>query len=60
MLEVTRVAVGGDGLARDDDGRVVFVTGGLPGELVRTEIVEERRDYLRARATEIVEPAGGH
>jgi 23S rRNA (uracil1939-C5)-methyltransferase len=57
MLRVTRVAVGGDGIARDDDGRVVFVAGGLPGELVRTEVVEEHRDYLRAAAVEIVEPA---
>jgi 23S rRNA (uracil1939-C5)-methyltransferase len=57
MLRVTRVAVGGDGIARDSDGRVVFVAGGLPGELVRTEVVEEHRDYLRATALEIVEPA---
>jgi 23S rRNA (uracil1939-C5)-methyltransferase len=57
MIRVTRVAVGGDGLARDDDGRVVFVAGGLPGELVRTAVVEERRDYVRAAAVEIVEPA---
>jgi 23S rRNA (uracil1939-C5)-methyltransferase len=57
MIRVTRVAVGGDGLARDDDGRVVFVTGGLPGELVRTAVVEERRDYVRATAVEILEPA---
>jgi 23S rRNA (uracil1939-C5)-methyltransferase len=57
MIRVTRVAVGGDGLARDDHGRVVLVTGGLPGELVRTDVVEERRDYVRATAVEIIEPA---
>jgi 23S rRNA (uracil1939-C5)-methyltransferase len=57
MIRVTRVAVGGDGLARGDDGRVVFVTGGLPGELVQTAVVEEKRDFIRARAVEILEPA---
>src|SRR5581483_10018647 len=31
-LVTTGVAAGGDGLAREDDGRVVFVPGALPGE----------------------------
>ena len=39
-LRVTGVAVGGEGVARETSGRVVFVAGGLPGELVVAEVVE--------------------
>jgi predicted RNA-binding protein with TRAM domain len=35
----TAMAAGGDALARLPDGRVVFVTGALPGEVVRDRIV---------------------
>ena len=44
------MAAGGDAIARDPSGRVVFVTGALPGERVRVEVVAERRDYARAVA----------
>lgn len=47
-LEVTAVVAGGDGLARDADGRVTFVAGGLPGERVLAEVVERKRDFARA------------
>ncbi|HEY8547220.1 MAG TPA: TRAM domain-containing protein, partial [Acidimicrobiales bacterium] len=56
-LAITDVAVGGDGLARDAEGRVVLVRGALPGETVRAELVAERRDHARAVAVEIVDPA---
>lgn len=47
------MAVGGDGVARGDDGKVVFVTGALPGERVDAEITEQRADFDRAVATTI-------
>ena len=50
-LEVTGVAAGGDGIARQEDGRIVFVEGGLPGELVDVEIVESRKDFAKGVAT---------
>jgi len=52
-LDTTGVAAGGDALARDDDGRVVFVAGALPGENVVAEVREEKRDFLRAVAVEV-------
>lgn len=52
-LRIDSVVAGGAGLARDEGGRVVFVDGALPGEEVDVEIVEERRDYARARIQEI-------
>ncbi len=48
-------AAGGDTLGRLPDGRVVFCEGGLPGETVRIEVVQERRDYARARVLAIEE-----
>ena len=56
-LAPTAMTAGGDALARDDDGRVVFVHGALPGERVVARVVESRRDYGRAVAVEIVEPS---
>ena len=51
------MAAGGDAIARDPGGRVIFVTGALPGERVRVELVDERRDYARAHTIEVVEPS---
>lgn len=56
-LRPTAVVAGGDALARDDDGRVVLVSGALPGELVLAETVSERRDLARARTTAVLEAA---
>lgn len=56
-LDVTSIAVGGDGVAREPSGRVVFVAGGLPGERVRAEVVDERRAHARAVVTEVLTPS---
>lgn len=56
-LHVTGVAVGGDGVARDAEGRVVLVEGALPGETVTAEVTSERKGFARAVAAEVVEPA---
>lgn len=56
-LEVTRIVAGGDGFAHDDSGRVVFVPGALPGEQVRVEVHDQRRDFARARLIEVVRPS---
>ncbi|MHB1486323.1 MAG: class I SAM-dependent RNA methyltransferase [Acidimicrobiales bacterium] len=53
-LAITAVAAGGDGIARDEGGRVVFVEGALPGEAVRAAITEEKSGYARARLIEVV------
>jgi len=54
-LRVERVVAGGDGLARGEDGRVVFVAGALPGERVVAQIEQQRRDFSRAAAVEVLE-----
>src|SRR5258708_22525211 len=54
-LAPTGVAAGGDAIARGDDGRIVFVTGALPGERVRVELVEQRHDFARGRVVDVLE-----
>ena len=55
-VELTDLAYGGDAVGRYE-GRVLFVPGGIPGERVRVEIVEERRGHARANLLEILRPS---
>lgn len=57
QLRATGIAAGGDAVARGDDGKVTFVTGALPGELVDAEVVDDRKDFRRAVAVAIHEPS---
>lgn len=56
-VTIERLVAGGDGLGRLADGRVVFVDGGLPGEVVQAEIVESRSDFARARIATLESPS---
>ncbi len=56
-LLVDKVVAGGDGLGRADDGRIVMVAGGLPGERVRATLVKVKRDVGFARVEEILTPS---
>lgn len=56
-LEPTAMVAGGAALARDGDGRVVFVEGALPGERVRARIVDARRDFARAVTVAVLDPS---
>jgi 23S rRNA (uracil1939-C5)-methyltransferase len=55
-VELTDLAYGGDAVGRYE-GRVLFVPGGIPGERVRVEVVEERRGHARAALLEILRAA---
>ncbi len=55
VVRVENPANGGDAVGRVD-GRVVFVRGAIPGELVRARITEDRHaGYRRAETTEVLE-----
>lgn len=47
------IAQGGDGVGRWQ-GRVVFATGGLPGEHVRVYLTEQRPSFARGYVTDIM------
>jgi 23S rRNA (uracil1939-C5)-methyltransferase len=57
VIDITTVAAGGDGLGRDDAGRVVFVPGALPGESVAVEVLRQKRDFSHARLVEVLRPS---
>ncbi len=52
---ISRMGYGGDGIGRLPDGRAVFVPFVLPGERVRAQPVETRRNFIRARLLEVLE-----
>jgi 23S rRNA (uracil1939-C5)-methyltransferase len=56
-FQAERLVAGGDALAREASGRVVFLQGALPGEIVRARVTAEWRDYARAVVEEVVEPS---
>lgn len=55
-LELADLAYGGDAVGRYQ-GRAVFVSGGLPGELVRARLTRERSNYARATLAEVLRPS---
>jgi 23S rRNA (uracil1939-C5)-methyltransferase len=54
-LRVTAVAVGGEGVARQVSGRVVFVAGALPGERVVADVVAEHPRHAHAVTVDVLE-----
>jgi 23S rRNA (uracil1939-C5)-methyltransferase len=55
-LEVTSLAQGGRGVARSN-GFVVFVSGALPGDLVRARLTKSKRSYAEATVVERLRPS---
>jgi len=56
-LRVTGLASSGDGVGRLSDGRVVFVDGGVPGDLVELVDLTARKRLARARVGRLIEPS---
>lgn len=59
VVEIESLSSGGDGVAHLPDGRVVFVAGGVPGDRVSLELVDERKRFVRARIAELLESGVG-
>ncbi|MEO6954140.1 MAG: TRAM domain-containing protein [Polyangia bacterium] len=55
-LRIESLGKGGDSVGRADDGRVVFVDGGVPGDLVLVELTEQKARYCRGTVTAVLEP----
>jgi len=51
------MAAGGEAVAREPGGRVVFVEGALPGEMVDAMVYDERASYARATVIEVIQPS---
>lgn len=56
-LRIGEPAHGGACVARDEQGRVVFVRHALPGELVRARLTSVRKNLAWADAVEVLDPS---
>jgi 23S rRNA (uracil1939-C5)-methyltransferase len=55
-VRTERMATGGEAVARLADGRVVFVHGAVPAEVVRVQLISSKKRWARADLVEVVEP----
>ncbi|MBZ8177922.1 TRAM domain-containing protein [Corynebacterium sp. 3HC-13] len=53
-LSITRMAHGGEGIALLD-GRVVFVRGAYPGDVLKAEITRVKKNFARAEIREVIQ-----
>ncbi|HSM08176.1 MAG TPA: TRAM domain-containing protein [Gemmatimonadota bacterium] len=56
-LQIDAIAAGGDGVGRDDAGRVTFVPLTAPGDRVRAEITTAKARWARGRMLELLTAA---
>lgn len=57
-LKIESIGFEGISIARDD-GKVYFVKGGIPGDLVHTRLKKKRKNYTEAVIEEVLEPGDG-
>jgi 23S rRNA (uracil1939-C5)-methyltransferase len=53
-LTLEKLTYGGDAMGRLPDGRAVFVPFGLPGEQVRVELTEDKKNFARGKLLEML------
>jgi 23S rRNA (uracil1939-C5)-methyltransferase len=58
ILEVSALDAGGRGVARDPQGKVVFIEGALPGETVEAQRIRSRRSYDLMRTSAVLHASG--
>lgn len=56
-LHIDRIAHGGAGIGIDTDGRVVFVPGAIPGDIVTARVTKAKKRWAQAALGEVVEPS---
>ncbi len=56
-VRIDTLAYGGDGVGHLADGRVVFVPGTCPGDVLEARDIEDHGRWTRARAFDLVEPS---
>ena len=55
-IGIERMAHGPEGVGRLASGKVAFVAGAAPGDVVRAEVVEDKGGFVRTRLVEVAEP----
>ncbi|HLR29634.1 MAG TPA: 23S rRNA (uracil(1939)-C(5))-methyltransferase RlmD [Paenalcaligenes sp.] len=55
VLTIESLDLSAQGIAHDDEGKVVFVEGALPGEEVQVEVTRRQKNYNKARVVEVMQ-----
>ncbi|MGH7889041.1 MAG: TRAM domain-containing protein, partial [Thermodesulfobacteriota bacterium] len=55
-IKIESLAFGGAGIGRNE-GKVVFVRGGLPGDILKVRITKDKGKYAEAEIEDIVRPS---
>jgi 23S rRNA (uracil1939-C5)-methyltransferase len=53
-IALEKLTYGGEAMGRLPDGRAVFVPFGLPGEQVRVELTEDKKNFARGKLLEVL------
>ncbi len=53
-LTIDSLAAGGDGVGRDEEGRVTFVPLAVPGDEVLVELLQDRKQFARGKIVELL------
>ncbi len=53
-ITLEKLTYGGEAMGRLPDGRAIFVPFGLPGEQVRVELTEDKKNFTRGKLLEIL------
>lgn len=56
-LSIERMGYGADAIAHTEEGKTVFVSGGIPGDVVRATVTSDGSSFARARVDEVVTPS---
>ncbi len=54
---IDSLAHDGKGIAHNDEGKVVFISGALPGEVVRYKMTGRRRSFDSGEVVEVISPS---
>ncbi|MCA9345960.1 class I SAM-dependent RNA methyltransferase [Candidatus Saccharibacteria bacterium] len=53
-VKVDKLVHGGQGIAEAQDGRKIFLWGGLPGEIVNVRVTKKKRSYFEGIVTDVI------
>ena len=55
-LRIERLSYSADSIAHLENGKVCFVAGGCPGDLVEAHINQEKKGFAKATVTQVLDP----
>ncbi len=53
-IKIEKSAFGGDGIGYED-GKTCFVEGALPGEVVIAKVLQDKKNFIKAKIVKVVE-----